>query len=98
MKSYVIFEKSLFKAQQRVQLKHFNTRDGFYLQDSETTIREVVFNDNDTKTYYILSWRGSIPDSLLPRYKSNGRNDRVNRIWDEDGMYEYLVDNVSTTT
>lgn len=94
MKSYVIFEKRLFISLQRGQLKNFNTREGFYLQDTEGTIREVVFNDRDNKVYYILSWKGAIPSSLLPRYKPSGKNDRVNRIFTEREMHDYLQVNV----
>lgn len=87
----------------RAQNKNYNTRNGFYIQDAETTLVKYQFPLND-KFYYLLSWEGDKPTSVLARYKESGRNEKVNKIMTYREVYDYLEANavdylpVSTTT
>lgn len=82
MKVYILIETALFTAQMQGDLKGFNSRNGFYVEDSISTLRKIklISDGSPHKEYYILKWSQDKPTSVLARYRTDGNNYKINKI------------------
>lgn len=94
MKKYILISTQLFTALMRAQTSNYKKdKTGFFLQDSESTMRIVDLSDPQPTVYYILSWRGEKPSSVPSQYREDGNNPKSNKIFTSQELIDYLAEN-----
>lgn len=94
MNQYILINTDLFDAQMQTHLSNKRAdKDGWFVQDEVSSLREVDLQDPPPTKYYVLKWSGAKPSSVPAQYSVNGNNPKSNKIFTQQEILDYLAAN-----